>query len=152
MKTNRKKRRTRAEVLHDRRLREVRAALRRGELPRLLSEYVRSCYEDGAGQEAREPSDGRRGAARHMSRIPNPAGFCRYLGLEAGAYDRLAREYPTEVGRLRAIFLDEAFNASLSPSVLSLYLKFFFGAEEDGENGGEALTVTFEHDILADGR
>ena len=143
----RRKGRSRAEVQHARRVRELRRELAEGGMTNLLNTYVRVCHGDLDG----EIGDAKRGGKRAL-RVPNPAGFCRFLGIEEAAYDALLGEFPTEAGRLRAIFVDEAFNASLTPSVLSLYLKLFFG-EGDGEpGGGDALSVTFEHDILLDGQ
>lgn len=143
-------RRLRAEILHERRLRAVERAFSGGKMTELLDKYVDACREESAAGEERAGGDTRRGAVKRSAKIPNPAGFCRFLGIEEAAYQRLEREFPTEAGRMRAVFLDEAFNASLSPSVLSLYLKFFFGSEEE-TGSEEGISVTFEHDILADG-
>lgn len=154
MKTeqNKKGRRARAEILNGRRFREVRRCFASGRMEELLDGYVRSCYE-GAEESTEKSAEKRQGGARRAARFPNPAGFCRYLGIEEAAYAALEREFPSEAGRLRAIFLDEAWSAPLSPSVLSLYLKFFFGdTDGDGEGCGEGLSVSFDHDILADGR
>ena len=166
--TVRKKRRTRAECEHARRLRAVRREFAQGRMPLLLRRYLADCGHDDTdvlsacecgGGDPTPKSDGRkRSSVSDARRLPNPAGFCRFLSLERDAYAALEREFPTEVGRMRAVFEDEALNSGLPASVLGLYLKGLLGAEEDPPSGAEEsrgggdILVTFAHDILSDGR
>ena len=56
-----------------------------------------------------------------------------------------------------AVFEDEALNAGVSASVLTLYLRGRLdygerhGAEDGGDRDGAPLKVVFEHDVLDDG-
>ena len=158
--TERKKARSRAEILHERRYREVRREFAEGKMPLLLRRYLAFCGVDGN----EVPYDSEEGAVKRSSsagraprgRIPNPAGFCRFLELERDAYKRLEAEFPTEAGRMRAVFEDEALNAEMPASVLGFYLKYLLTEEAEtipteGREGGEVI-VAFQHDILADGR
>lgn len=168
-----RKTRTRAEIEHDRRFREVRRAFADGRMPLLLRRYLIACgVESGddisvpCGREVPFVESEKKSVrsvqsdtktAKTGKRLPNPAGFCRFLDLEREAYERLEAEFPVEVGRMRAIFEDEALNAALPASVLGFYLKYLLGEkEEDGDgvergDGGE-IFVSFAHDILTDGR
>lgn len=160
--TGKRKGETRAEREHERRYRRIRRELARGNMPLLLDAYLASCgqreSEDGTAEGATDATaKGRRVRRRERSLLPNPAGFCRFYGISRDAYGRLESEFPTEVGRMRAVFEDEALNSELSATVLGFYLKFLLGASssvgEDGEKPPVGdLLVTFEHDILADGR
>lgn len=153
-----KKRRSHAEVEYEKRYDEVRSAFAAGQMPSLLERYLMECgactTRDGVGK------DGERNVKK-ARRLPNPAGFCRFLGLSREAFSELFLEFPHEAGRICAVFEDEALNSDLPASILSLYLKYLLtggaeiprGTEEDaGENGEGAILVTFEHDILTDGR
>ena len=155
---------TRAERLHERRYREIRREFREGNMMTLLEQYLSSCGRgscdrDGeGGEDAAVSAKAKRSPKRERSALPNPAGFCRFFGISRDAYLRLECEFPTEVGRMRAVFEDEALNSDLPASVLGFYFKCFLGidggdgkpTEEKPERGG--LLVTFEHDILSDGR
>ena len=168
MATEGRKKRTRAEILHDRRYKEVRREFAIGNMGELMRGYLTYCgiipreelMQDAEGDSREGGSERQRRSAavkgERTVRLPNPAGFCRFLELERDAYARLEAEFPTEVGRMRAIFEDEALNSALPASVLGIYLKSVFsGDEEDAEDGGKEggeITVTFAHDILADGR
>lgn len=153
------RKRTRAEVLHERRISHVRKLFAGGRMSELLDGYLRHC---GVGEavgpeegEAEGGKSGRRSAhGERRTRLPNPAGFCRYLSIERSAFGRLESEFPTEIGQIRAVFEDEALNSELSASVLGFYLKYLVGTEEreGGETDGGEILVSFEHDILADGR
>lgn len=164
---------TRAAQLHERRLREVKKEFASGNMPLLLRRYLAFCGvepisdfdsdENSESEETAEAGKRKRAsvagvrAVSHGSgkpRLPNPAGFCRFLELDRDAFGQLEAEFPVEIGRMRAVFEDEALNSELSPSVLGFYLKLLLGeqGDEEGAEGDGHLTVTFEHDILTDGK
>ena len=135
------------------RFEKVRQQFADGKMPNLLCRYLRECGL-GSGEEDDGSGDG--GKKKVRKRLPNPAGFCRFLGLERNAFRKLESEFPKEIGRMRAVFEDEALNADLPATVLSFYLKYLFGEDESGggeagETGGE-IRVVFAHDILEDGK
>ncbi len=107
-----------------------------------MSEYIFSCLGDG----------GKKGG-----RFPNLAGFCRYLGMGIESFLLLMKERQEEYDLLCAVFEDEALNSSLSPTLLSSYLKRYFGyGEKMGAESASAceleqLKIVFEHDIDEDG-
>ena len=148
----------RAERNNEKRYKEVRRAFRDGDMQVLLGRYLHACltpidYGYADADDGESPADAgkrsKRGEGR--GRLPNPAGFCRFLGLDRGAFFRLGEEFPTEVGKILAVFEDEALNSELSASVLGLYLRSLLGGDErEAEESG--ISVTFDHDILADGR
>lgn len=163
--------RTRAEIEHDRRFREVRREFAEGRMPLLLRRYLAHCGHDEAvllpeaecgevepsetvGDPVRSCGDKRRTARSDTKALPNPAGFCRFLELEREAYARLEAEFPTEAGRMRAVFEDEALNSGLPATVLGFYLKYLLGAEGEDEAAEKVgdIFVSFDHDILSDGR
>lgn len=119
------------------------AACRDGTIRELAEKYVLDCRKKDAGAK--------------NCRVPNLAGFFRYCGFEGGDLSRLSSEYPEIYSSLCMIFEDEALNSSLSPTVLSVYLKKRLGYNaEDGTakqsvcDGGQ-LRLVFEHDITEDG-
>ena len=167
--------RTRAELLHERRLREVRKEFASGNMPLLLRRYLAFCGVDPTseydteealpahpgtvteGKSKKTSGSGVHAASqrRGKPRLPNPAGFCRFLELEREAFGLLEEEFPVEIGRMRAVFEDEALNSELSPSVLGFYLKLLLGDGAEVPQDGEEdcrVTVAFEHDILTDGK
>ena len=126
------------------------SACQRSRAVRLLEKYIQSCQQipDADGGEA--PS-GRR-SARPRHRVPNLAGFCRYLGIGWEEFSRVTEEFPEETQRLYAVLEDEALNSALPPAVLSAYLKRRLGYErEEEELPSDPLQICFEHDILSDG-
>ena len=71
---------------------------------------------------------------RTEERIPNRAGYLRYLGITADEYKALEERFCRETEIADAIFEDEALNMPpkrISAGILSLYLKsrFGYGAE-----------------------
>ncbi len=125
----------------------LRSACARGTACRLLEKYIQFCQTS----EESEPQDAKRSAKR-IRRLPNLAGFCRYLAIGTEEFRRIADEFPDEIQRLFAILEDEALNSALPPAVLSAYLKRRLGYErEDEELPTEPLQICFEHDILGDG-
>ena len=117
----------------------------RGLLPELLSQYLESC---------RLPPDA---PPKKTERVfPNLAGFCRFLGCGTTSADTLRTTHPELADRICAVLEDEALNASVSPTVLSAYLKRRLGYADKPDPPGSAadcgqLRLIFEHDILEDG-
>ncbi len=120
-----------------------------GRLPSLMDAYLLSCRL-GDGEES--------GSSKKRERsFPNLAGFCRHLGCGVSSAERLRHSHPELYDRLCAILEDEALNASISPNLLSAYLKRRLGYAEAKEAAGvstscEQLRLVFEHDILEDGK
>ena len=115
------------------------------DLVALLCAYLESCRAAGA-----DPP--KKGA---HAPLPNPAGFCRFLGKGMDFWERLRDEDPKIYSLLCAAFEDEALNSDLSPTLLSSYLKKRLGygeqkADESLADCGQ-MTLLFEHDILEDG-
>ena len=118
-----------------------------GRLRNYLKRYLREC---------RPPSgdEGKKGGGR----LPNLAGFCRWLGCGVSEIETLRLSHPEAADWLNAVMEDEALNngAGVSPTLLTAYLKRRLGyASEKAEAGtltecGE-MRVVFEHDIGEDG-
>lgn len=124
------------------------AAAEAGTLPALMDAYLQDC---------RASSEESRGGKRQEKIFPNLAGFCRQLGCGISSAERLRREHPALYDRICAILEDEALNASISPNLLSAYLKRRLGYGEKQESEGvtaecDQLRLVFEHDILEDGK
>lgn len=89
---------------------------------------------------------------REPPRLPNMAGFFRWMGLSAAARDHFKKAHSERYRTIKMIFEDEALNSPLPPSIVSAYMKQYFSAEDepsDREPGG--ITLMFEHDIERDG-
>ncbi len=126
----------------------LREACRRGTTKRLLEKYIASCR----GEDEQDHSGSRVG--KKETRVPNLAGFCRYMKIGTEELDALAKDFPEEIDGLYAILEDEALNCSLPAAILSVYLKKRLGY--DGEAGrqegeGETVNIRFEHDVYRDG-
>lgn len=77
-------------------------------------------------------------------RIPNRAGYLRYMRLTREKYDELCRKNSEEAELIDSIFEDEALNANtkkISSSVLNLYMKERFGYGSGEETGGEVNVI-----------
>ncbi len=113
-------------------------------LPRLVEEYVESC---------RPPPDA--DPKKNAGRLPNLAGFCRYLGCALSDIQCLRDTNVRLFDRLCAVFEDELLNHSPSPTIMSAYLKKRLGyAEENADERSVAcqqMNLIFEHDIEEDG-
>ena len=117
-----------------------------GRLSRRLREYLASC---------RPPLDA--DPKKNPGSFPNLAGFCRYLGCGMSAAEELRVAYPAQYDFVCAALEDEALNFSLSPTVLTAYLKqrLGYGEKSEASSAGSAecgqLQLIFEHDIEEDG-
>ncbi len=111
-------------------------------LPLELECYIESC---------RPPPDGKKSEGR----LPNVAGFCRYLGIGTDELEQINEYNPKLYGKLTAIFEDELLNFSPSPAILGHYLKrrLHYNAEEPEKTLTDcgAVQLVFEHDIAEDG-
>lgn len=91
----------------------------------------------------------------NTDKIPNIAGFCRYLGISASRFGELTAEHPEEAGQIRDVFEDEAINSDMPASLLGSYLKARLGYGDTAAPGTDTeagqLRLIFEHDILGDG-
>ena len=132
----------------------LRRACERGRLLQLAEKYVLWC--DMAAQNTKEEGNEAKKQKRKSARLPNVAGFCRFLGIGASEYASLSKSYPDEFEKVECLFEDEALNSEVSPTLLGVYLKRRLGYDEstkiqknDVDVG--ALKLIFEHDILADG-
>ncbi|MBQ8345866.1 MAG: hypothetical protein IJY42_06360 [Clostridia bacterium] len=125
----------------------LRQACREGTLDRKLEEYLSLCRQ--------VPVEG--GSKKESFRFPNAAGFCRYMSTGLSELEELAKEDPTAYERLCTVLEDEALNSSLSPTLLSAYLKKRLGYEQEKKRkeikeGEGQMTIRFEHDIWEDGQ
>ena len=111
-------------------------------LPELAERYILSCRN--------ALSEGKK-----KERFPNVAGFCRFCGIGLSSLSEIKSKYPDSYYALCSIFEDEAFNAELSPTVLTSYLKKRLDGEESAsvcsELGAGELRLIFDHDVIADG-
>ena len=119
-------------------------AVKQKTLLALLTDYLDACASG-------DPS-----AKKKELRFPNRAGFCRALGCGLGAFSQFSDAYPHYADWIRAVFEDETLNASLSPTLLTAYLKRRLGyTEKNKADETEAdcglMRLVFEHDITEDG-
>lgn len=126
----------------------------------LLDRYIEDCSEQSSEEhtEAVTPSASKSPRSQKKQStgraiFPNVAGFCRYLGIATDELEPLARSNPTLYGRLLTVFEDEALNSSLSPTLLSAYLKKRLGYDSTvpKQSCEGQFEIRFEHDILKDG-
>ncbi len=124
------------------------AAADDGSLCDYLNAYVTLCH-----QKAEESKE--KGKKEVRGEFPNLAGFCRFLGCGLAEVEELRRTHPALYSLLCATLEDEALNSSLSPTLLSAYLKERLGYGEKKEERASAdcgqLQLVFEHNILEDG-
>ena len=139
------------------------ALARGGLLFDLLSLYLERCAgKPGTPETANTPAGKGNGAekskkAAPISRFPNLAGFCRFLGVGMARMEILSTEEPEIYDSLCAIFEDEALNSGVSASVLTPYFKKRLGYADkpsasptgDEESGG--IRLIFDHDVWEDG-
>lgn len=86
-------------------------------------------------------------------RLPNMAGFFRWMRLSAAAREHFKVQYPEKYQTIRMFFEDEALNSPLPPSIVSSYMKQFFAKDENDcvPIDKPSITLLFEHDIVHDG-
>ena len=116
-----------------------------GRLRKKLEGYLSSC---------RPPPDADR--KKDHGLFPNLAGFCRFMGCGVGAAEELRTSDPDAYDLLCAVLEDEALNFSISPTVMSAYLKQRLGYGEKPDAPASSaecgeMRLVFEHDILEDG-
>ena len=122
------------------------AAAKRGKLKRLLELYLKSCHREGDAD-----------AKKSTATFPNLAGFCRFIGCGLAAMELLRDGNPEVYDYVCTVLEDEALRYSVSPTVMSAYLKQRLGlGEKPGDSGTKStecgqLKLVFEHDILEDG-
>ena len=119
-----------------------------------LEAYLAFCRERSP-----ETSGSKRSGSGGERSFPNVAGFCRWLGGGISLVEQLREEDPEGYGLLCATLEDEALNSSVSPTVLSAYLKrrLGYGDKEEGakkiaEAECEQIRLVFDHDIMEDGK
>jgi hypothetical protein len=119
-----------------------------------LAAYLAFCRERIGGA-----SGVKRGGSAGERSFPNMAGFCRWLGGGISLVERLREADPEGYDLLCATLEDEALNSSVSPTLLSAYLKRRLGyadKEEGGKKSTEAeceqIRLVFDHDIMEDGK
>ncbi len=128
-------------------------AFRRNIYDRLLTKYIDSCRPSSEEEDTRSS----RVTKKNEGRFPNLAGFCRFLRMGTEDLIELSEEFPAQVAYIYAVLEDEALNSSVSPTLLTAYLKRRLGYDRNGERGerspcSEALPmIQFEHDIYGDG-
>ena len=123
-------------------------ALNGGKIRILLEEYLRNCHTDnnqGSPQESKRKKD-------NETVFPNLAGFCRFIGIGTSELEDFGRENPCEYGKILAVLEDEALNSTISPTLVSAYLKKRLGYDGTKPQESSAqLEIKFEHDIFEDG-
>ena len=129
------------------------SAFRRKTYDRLLERYIASCHlpseEEGASTS--------RVSKKTEGRFPNLAGFCRFLQIGTEDLIGLAEEYPDAMAYIYAVLEDEALNSSVSPTLLTAYLKRRLGYERENDRKERFSSsdlppmIQFEHDIYGDG-
>lgn len=122
----------------------TRASVRR-ELPERLEEYLLACREAG-GTETKKGN----------GRLPNLAGFCRFLGCGISDMTRLCEVDRLLFEQICATLEDELLNHSPSPTLLNAYMKKRLGYDEEQvprgvETACGQMRLVFEHDVEVDG-
>ena len=130
----------------------LREACRRNTYHRLVEQYINSCRP---APDSEDKTLGKN-IKKSEGRFPNLAGFCRYLKMGTEDLSELAKEFPNAVAYLTAVFEDEALNSSVSPTLITAYLKRRLGYERDSERKDVPSSegppmICFEHDIFRDG-
>ncbi|MBR2353087.1 MAG: hypothetical protein IKA76_01110 [Clostridia bacterium] len=128
-------------------------AFRRKNYDRLLKKYIASCHPASEEDGAILP----RAPKKPEGRFPNLAGFCRFLHIGTEDLVDLSEKYPDAIAYVYAVLEDEALNSSVSPTLLTAYLKRRLGYDKENERKEKLLPtdpqpiIRFEHDIYGDG-
>ena len=131
------------------------SALRRNTYERLLEKYIAHCRPEEDEESVR--GSGAKNQKRIEGKFPNLAGFCRFLKIGTEDLLGFSEEFPEAVAYILAVFEDEALNSSVSPTLLTAYLKRRLGYERELDRKerpipADALPVIrFEHDVYGDG-
>ena len=140
---------------NDERLREL---CEDGNIYSAMETYLSLCSREYEASSDSAPEIKESGSRRKKERdvkisFPNLAGFCRYLGVGTDEFEELKGKYPHVYGRILAVLEDEALNSSLSPTLVSAYLKRRIGYESTSKapTSEGQLEIRFEHDIFEDG-
>jgi hypothetical protein len=109
-----------------------------------FGKYILHCREECGGN------------PKSAGRIPNVAGFCRFLGVTLSDFDRLKSTRPEIHGALCAALEDEALNSQMTATILSIYLKHRLGYleekhEERSVTDSGQLRLIFDHYAFEDG-
>jgi hypothetical protein len=94
-----------------------------------LSDYVTSCEN---------------------KRLPNSAGFCRYLEIDRAVFTELAKTYPSEFDRMLLTFTDEALNCKIPNTGPTMgYIKSINDLSEGGDaKSPESDNAFLDSDIM----
>ncbi len=87
--------------------------------------------------------------ACEQERVPNKAGYLRFMSMTKNTYAALCQKYPEAAELIDQIFEDEALNANtkkISSSVLNLYMKERFGYGSSDEGGGDIKVICSHED------
>ena len=134
---------------------QLETALRRNTYESLLENYILLCRPE----EDEEPTRGGgvKNQKRSEGKFPNLAGFCRFLRIGTEDLLGFSEEFPDAVAYILAVFEDEALNSSVSPTLLTAYLKRRLGYEREADRKERPLpsdalpVIRFEHDVYGDG-
>ncbi|MEE0969215.1 MAG: hypothetical protein U0M06_07605, partial [Clostridia bacterium] len=85
--------------------------------------------------------------------MPNMAGFAIYCGTGKSMLEKILEDSPESYDILCSYLEDGALNANAPVSLLTPYLKRYFGYGEktDGDKDCSGVVVNFPHDIEKDG-
>lgn len=116
-------------------LQRIDSMCRKGSIRRLAEKYIAFCLTD------------------ERQRLPNMAGFFRWMKLSAAARDHFQSFHREDCRTVKMIFEDEALNSPLPPSIVSTYVKQYFSSDADRpDEGCGGITLLFDHDIEHDGK
>ena len=118
-----------------------------------FEEYVQYCLNSTNTDEVPCESKVSKTKAQSKQKFPNLAGFCRYMRMSLDDFEKIEDYHPLVFNQILTALEDEALNSSLSPSLLSTYLKkrLKYDTSAPSTNQGEQLQICFEHDIFEDG-
>lgn len=118
-----------------------------GSIINRLNEYIYLCRQSKEENDACE----KKKRTSERSSFPNLAGFCRFLGVGASELEDFGSRFPDIYGRILTILEDEALNSTLSPTLVSAYLKKRLGYDGAEKKAASQLEISFEHDVFEDG-
>ena len=118
-----------------------------GKIINRLNEYIHVCKQSKNEEDDCE----KKKKSSERSAFPNLAGFCRFLGIGASELEDFGSRSPDIYGRILAILEDEALNSTLSPTLVSAYLKKRLGYDGSEKKASSQLEISFEHDVFEDG-